>query len=42
MRKKRAGHVTRMGEMRTAHKILAGNPEGKTALGDVDVGGSVS
>jgi hypothetical protein len=27
------GHVTRMGEMRNAYKILVGKPEGKKPLG---------
>jgi len=27
------GHVTRMGEMRNANKILAGKPEGKISRG---------
>jgi hypothetical protein len=28
-----AGHVARMGEMRNAHRILVGKPEGKRPLG---------
>jgi hypothetical protein len=32
-RMRRAGHVARMGEMRNAYTIPAGNPEGKRALG---------
>jgi hypothetical protein len=28
-----AGHVARMGEMRNAYRLLAGNPEGKGPLG---------
>jgi hypothetical protein len=28
-----AGHVSRMGEMRNAYKILVGKPEGKRPLG---------
>jgi hypothetical protein len=28
-----AGHVARMGERRTAYRILVGNPEGKRPLG---------
>jgi hypothetical protein len=27
------GHVTRVGAMRSAHKILVGRPEGKRSLG---------
>jgi len=27
------GHVTRMGEMRNAYRILVGNAEGKRSLG---------
>jgi hypothetical protein len=34
-----AGHVARMGEKRTAYRILVGNPEGKRPLGRQDVGG---
>jgi hypothetical protein len=29
----RAGHVARMGEIRNAHSILVGTPEGKRPLG---------
>jgi hypothetical protein len=28
-----AGHLTRMGEKKSAYKILVGNPEGKRPLG---------
>jgi len=28
-----AGHVTRMGEMRGAYRVLVGKPEGKRPLG---------
>jgi hypothetical protein len=34
-----AGHVARMGEKRTAYRILVGVPEGKRPLGNQDVGG---
>jgi hypothetical protein len=32
-RKKRAGHVARMGAKRNAYRILVGKPEGKRPLG---------
>jgi hypothetical protein len=32
-RMRRAGHVTRMGESRGAHRILVGRPEGRRPLG---------
>jgi len=28
-----AGHVARMGERRSAHRVLVGKPEGKGSLG---------
>jgi hypothetical protein len=28
-----AGHVARMGEDRVVHRVLVGNPEGKSPLG---------
>jgi hypothetical protein len=34
-----AGHVVRIGENRTAYRILVGKPEGKIPLGDLNVGG---
>jgi hypothetical protein len=37
-RKKRAGHVARMGAKRNAYRILVGMPEGKIPE-DEDVGG---
>jgi hypothetical protein len=33
-RMKWAGHIARIGEKRNTHMLLAGNPEGKTPLGD--------
>jgi hypothetical protein len=32
-----AGHVARMGEMRNAHTILLGKPEGKRPLGRLEL-----
>jgi hypothetical protein len=34
-----AGHVALMGETRGAYRILGGKPEGKSPLGDQNVGG---
>jgi len=31
--RRRGGHVTRMGEMRSAYLLLVGKPEGKRPLG---------
>jgi hypothetical protein len=36
-----AGHVERMGEMRSACKILFGKPEGKYRSGDLGVDGKI-
>jgi len=38
---RRAGHVTRMGEMRNAYKILVGKSEGKDHSEDLDVYGKI-
>jgi len=34
-----AGHVARMGEERGVYRVFLGKPEGKRALGDLDVDG---
>ena len=36
-----AGHVARMGERRVVHRVLVWKPEGKRALGDLDVDGRI-
>jgi hypothetical protein len=38
-RKRRAGHVVRMGEKRNAYRLLVGKPEGKNQQVNQDVGG---
>jgi hypothetical protein len=30
-------HLARIGEMRNAHKILVGKPQGKNQMGDISV-----
>jgi hypothetical protein len=40
-RKRWAGHVEWMGEIRNAYNILVGKPEGKNHLEDLDVDGKI-
>ena len=40
-RKRRAGHVARMGEDRVVHRVLVAKPEGKRPLGDQFVDGRI-
>jgi hypothetical protein len=38
---KKAGHMARMGEMRSADTILVGKPEEKKPLGDLGLDGRI-
>jgi len=35
------GHVARMGQRRGVYRVLVGNPEGKSPLGDLGVDGRI-
>jgi hypothetical protein len=41
LRKRRVGHVTRIGKMINAYKILIGKPEGQDHLGKLGIDGTI-